>query len=253
MGPQCHELRLGVAVIRYGVEHCILHEDADCSTYEGGEEVNVDVIACAVQTPESCVWERNRERDMLRQNTLSTLSVEYYGCFLFLTWNSRGWTRPPSAMPVKWSSRQCTWDGASWTPSEAKQKHDQSVRMWSDAMDSSHQESQRGKTETFSTLNIFHVVWRITVIQQIAALNVFSQFVSVHKHTAFNQLQELTPSVYTCRQTDVPPLGSCGWRSGMWCTRCSWPMCGWCWALAPSSQICHTGGRLALQSVRTEW
>lgn len=61
MGPQCHELRLSVAVIRYGVEHCVLHEDADCSTYEGGEEVNVDVIARAVQTPEICVCEKQRK------------------------------------------------------------------------------------------------------------------------------------------------------------------------------------------------
>lgn len=51
MGLQCRELRLRATVIRYGVEHCVLHENAACSTYEGGEEVNVDVITCAVETP----------------------------------------------------------------------------------------------------------------------------------------------------------------------------------------------------------
>lgn len=50
----CSESRLSLTVIRYRVEHCVLHEDADSSTYEGGEEVNVDVIACAVQAPK-CV------------------------------------------------------------------------------------------------------------------------------------------------------------------------------------------------------
>lgn len=56
MGPLCSELRLSLVVIRYGVEHCVLHENADCPTYEGGEEVNVDVIACAVEAPGSCGW-----------------------------------------------------------------------------------------------------------------------------------------------------------------------------------------------------
>lgn len=52
MRLRCSELRLSLSVFRYGVEHSVLHENADCSTYEGGEEVNVDVIACAVETPE---------------------------------------------------------------------------------------------------------------------------------------------------------------------------------------------------------
>lgn len=60
MGLLCSEARLSPAVIRYGVEHSVLHEDAHCSTYEGGEQVNVDVIACAVETPESV-----SERQML--------------------------------------------------------------------------------------------------------------------------------------------------------------------------------------------
>lgn len=52
MGLHCRELSVfSVAVIRYGVEHCVLHENANCSKDEGGEEVNVDVIACAVETP----------------------------------------------------------------------------------------------------------------------------------------------------------------------------------------------------------
>lgn len=51
-GLLCSELRLRLSVFRYGVEHSVLHENADCSTYEGGEEVNVDVIAGAVETPE---------------------------------------------------------------------------------------------------------------------------------------------------------------------------------------------------------
>lgn len=51
MGLLCSELRLSIAVFRYGVEDSVLHKNADCSTYEGGEEVNVDVVACAVETP----------------------------------------------------------------------------------------------------------------------------------------------------------------------------------------------------------
>jgi len=53
MGLLCSELRLSLTVIRYGVEHSVLHENADRPAYEGGEEVNVDVIACAVETPGS--------------------------------------------------------------------------------------------------------------------------------------------------------------------------------------------------------
>lgn len=45
---------LSITVVRYGVEHGVLHKNADCSTYEGGEQVDVDVIACAVETPEMC-------------------------------------------------------------------------------------------------------------------------------------------------------------------------------------------------------
>lgn len=41
----------------------------------------------------------------------------------------------------------------------------------------------------------------------------------------------------------APLLGSCSWSSGMWCTRCSWPRFGWCWAPAPSDLMHHTGGR----------
>lgn len=57
VGLLCSELRLGclTAVLRYGVEHSVLHKNADCSTYEGGEEVDVDVVTCAVETPERCV------------------------------------------------------------------------------------------------------------------------------------------------------------------------------------------------------
>ena len=49
-GLLCSEFRL--SVFRYGVQHSVLHENADSSTDEGGEEVNVDVIASAVETPE---------------------------------------------------------------------------------------------------------------------------------------------------------------------------------------------------------
>lgn len=53
MGLQCCELRhLINAVIRHVVENSVLHKDADRSTYEGGEEVNVDVVTGAVETPE---------------------------------------------------------------------------------------------------------------------------------------------------------------------------------------------------------
>lgn len=38
-----------VAVFRHGVEDGVLDKDADRSAYEGGEEVNVDVIPRAVE------------------------------------------------------------------------------------------------------------------------------------------------------------------------------------------------------------
>lgn len=46
----CWVLRL--TAIRDGVKHSVLHKNADCSTYEGGEEVDVYVVACAVETPD---------------------------------------------------------------------------------------------------------------------------------------------------------------------------------------------------------
>lgn len=53
MGLQCCELRRLInAVIRHVVENSVLHKDADRSTYEGGEKVNVDVVTGAVETPE---------------------------------------------------------------------------------------------------------------------------------------------------------------------------------------------------------
>lgn len=52
MGLLSCKAGLSFTAIRYGVEHSVLHKDADRSTDEGGEEVNVDVIACAVETPE---------------------------------------------------------------------------------------------------------------------------------------------------------------------------------------------------------
>lgn len=64
MGLLCSEFRLSLTVIRYGVEHCVLHENADCPTYEGGEEVNVDVIACAVEAPENACEEIWRQLTM---------------------------------------------------------------------------------------------------------------------------------------------------------------------------------------------
>lgn len=66
MGLQDHELSLSITVIRYGVEHSVLHENADCSTYEGGEEMYVYVITCAVETPSKdhvYVWFKARERE----------------------------------------------------------------------------------------------------------------------------------------------------------------------------------------------
>ena len=44
-----HLLRL--AGQRARVEHHVLHEDAHRPADEGGEEVDVDVVACAVQAP----------------------------------------------------------------------------------------------------------------------------------------------------------------------------------------------------------
>lgn len=53
MGLQrCELRRLIDAVIRHVVENSVLHKDADGSAYEGGEEVNVDVVTGAVETPE---------------------------------------------------------------------------------------------------------------------------------------------------------------------------------------------------------
>lgn len=44
------ELKLHPVVVRHGVEHGVLHKNTDRSTNEGGEQVNVDVVACAVET-----------------------------------------------------------------------------------------------------------------------------------------------------------------------------------------------------------
>lgn len=60
MGLLSCELRLSFTVIRYGVEHSVLHKDADGSTDERGEEMNVDVIASAVETPETCERDRGK-------------------------------------------------------------------------------------------------------------------------------------------------------------------------------------------------
>lgn len=64
MGLQCRELRRFInAVIRHVVENSVLHKDADRSTYEGGEEVNVDVVTGAVETPEE---ERDKKTKDMR-------------------------------------------------------------------------------------------------------------------------------------------------------------------------------------------
>lgn len=80
MGLLCSEFRLSLTVIRYGVEHCVLHENADRSTYEGGEEVNVDVIARAVEAPE-CVGER-KWRQLTPDANSSFRSQFLMFCFL---------------------------------------------------------------------------------------------------------------------------------------------------------------------------
>lgn len=49
----CCELLLIFILVRYRVEHGVFHKNAHGSTYEGGEEVDVDVVACAVETPET--------------------------------------------------------------------------------------------------------------------------------------------------------------------------------------------------------
>lgn len=114
-------------VVRHGIEDGVLHKDADRSAYEGGKEVNVDVITCAVE-PSFCARGRKGMRRgmpgcyynhlyILLQFWFSLfnqiLSYTFEGELSLLTWSSRGWRRPRAAMPEKWSSRQCTWDGVS--------------------------------------------------------------------------------------------------------------------------------------------
>lgn len=73
MGLQCCELsRLINAVIRHVVENSVLHKDADGSTYEGGEEVNVDVVTGAVETPQG---ERDKRYEV-------QLFYEFLSCLL---------------------------------------------------------------------------------------------------------------------------------------------------------------------------
>lgn len=51
-----------VTVVRHGVEDGVLDENAEGSAYEGGEEVNVDVISRAVE-PSLCE-KKNEGRDV---------------------------------------------------------------------------------------------------------------------------------------------------------------------------------------------
>lgn len=49
MGPHSCEAG-GVTIVRHDVEDGVLYKNADRSTYEGDEEVNVDVITSAVES-----------------------------------------------------------------------------------------------------------------------------------------------------------------------------------------------------------
>lgn len=72
MGLLCGETSLVVPVFRHGVEHGVLHKDADCSADEGGEEVNVDVITRAVKAPERLwtIYFSNPEDEISHNNAL---------------------------------------------------------------------------------------------------------------------------------------------------------------------------------------
>lgn len=79
MGLQCCELSPFInAVIRHVVENSVLHKDADCSTYEGGEEVNVDVVTGAVETP---IGERET-KDMRFNYSVNSFRVSSMYTFL---------------------------------------------------------------------------------------------------------------------------------------------------------------------------
>ena len=47
--PLPHSILLRLGLVRHGVEHGVLHEDADRPTHEGREEVDVDVVPRAVE------------------------------------------------------------------------------------------------------------------------------------------------------------------------------------------------------------
>ena len=51
MGSLCQFLCFSLSVVRHGIEDSILHKDTDGPKHKGGEEVNVDVVPCTVETP----------------------------------------------------------------------------------------------------------------------------------------------------------------------------------------------------------
>lgn len=63
MRPLCCECRVSFTAVRYGVEHGIFHKNAHCSTDEGGEQVNVDVIACTVETPGESLCDKKKTKE----------------------------------------------------------------------------------------------------------------------------------------------------------------------------------------------
>ena len=60
---------LVVSLVSHSVEHSVLHEDADCSAHEGGEEVDVDVVPGAVETPGEGGTQRHGDRNEEQKRT----------------------------------------------------------------------------------------------------------------------------------------------------------------------------------------
>lgn len=62
MRSLCCERRVSFIAVRYGVEHSIFHKNAHCSKDEGGKKVNMDVIACTVETPGEILCDKKKKR-----------------------------------------------------------------------------------------------------------------------------------------------------------------------------------------------
>ncbi len=78
------------------------------------------------------------------------------------------------------------------------------------------------------------------------SFSLFDAKAYTHNHTHSTNCK----NTHCLHAAHILPPGSCGWRSSMWCTLCSLPMCGWYWAPAPSSLMHRSDGRLALRHSR---